>query len=620
MTTFCAATIRSAGSMWRLGAVTCCCLLSVGAADPWTALAEAAAQPAETAKKSYEALLVDRPGFLPAHFNLGTLLIPTDAAKAVSHLEQATRIPDPDQAAEAWHNLALARWQAGQLEGAVAAMTEAARGNPAFNAARDEIRRAALARLDEARRKAEAEALKLKLPDATIEAHVGEDLKAKVAATGGAGGYRFAATAGPGEQPKLPPGLALGSDGAVTGKPGEPGKFPLKVMVQDSAGGNATGTVTVAVLPQPAILTERLDEAVTGQPYHGELRVAGLGAVHWRVEGLPAGLAVETPAAASKSAAPGLGVIAGTPTVAGVFALTITAEDGKRKAEKKLDLVVSDSFTADTANVFPATAWAAYSAKLGVRGPAGDYRFQAASTGGLAMGSDGAIAGTPKEAGTVTLSATITAPDGRSRRCDLAITVNAPPVIDESEPIVLQQGRPAQRPLKIQGGTPPLTCALAGGALPDGVRLDPDGALRGVPGEVGSFKATVKVTDRWKSTAQHQIELKVDPASEQPPPQDQKQDQPKPDTADQQDQKQDGKDDQKQDGKDDQKQAKDDKKQGKDDKGGKDGKDGEQQQAAAMSAAAADRFLDQLPEEDKAALRHLLIGGSPPPKPNDQPW
>ena len=143
-------------------------------------------------------------------------------------------------------------------------MTRAAEYDPQFAAARDELRRAAIALLDEARVKAEAEAKKLHLSDVRLaDARVGEAFTATIAARGGTPPYRYAAAEGT----KLPPGLELASDGKISGTPTAAGMHQLKITVQDSAQGaanaksTANGTVTLGVLPQPAITTEHLSEA-----------------------------------------------------------------------------------------------------------------------------------------------------------------------------------------------------------------------------------------------------------------------------------------------------------------------------------------------------------------------
>ena len=111
------------------------------AEDPWAALAAASVKPAAEAEPALEELLRVNPGFHAARFNLGTLLLNHDPAKAAAQLELATAAADLSLAADAYHNLALARQRQGRLEDALLAATEAAKRNPAYAGLRDEMRR-----------------------------------------------------------------------------------------------------------------------------------------------------------------------------------------------------------------------------------------------------------------------------------------------------------------------------------------------------------------------------------------------------------------------------------------------------------------------------------------------
>jgi uncharacterized protein (TIGR03382 family) len=63
--------------------------------------------------------------------------------------------------------------------------------------------------------------------------------------------------------------------------------------------------------------------------------------------------------------------------------------------------------------------------------------------------------------------------------------------------------------LVANGGRPPYRWTLAGGHLPEGLVLDDDGLIYGIPVEDGSFAFDVKVTDDVARTAQKTIRLQV---------------------------------------------------------------------------------------------------------------
>ena len=141
-----------------------------------------------------------------------------------------------------------------------------------------------------------------------------------LSATGGTGTYIWAITSG-----SLPKGLTLTPSGVITGtgRIGE-GFFIVSVMVRDAQGGVTTPFVLHgSVAPAPGVVTHRLAEAVRGVRYHQVLQWngGGLGDPTWLIRSgrLPPGL--------SLLAATGL--IAGTPTTAGSYALSVTYEDAQ---------------------------------------------------------------------------------------------------------------------------------------------------------------------------------------------------------------------------------------------------------------------------------------------------
>ena len=701
---------------------------NVFAADPWKELTAASELPTTEAEAAIEQLLRTHPGFHAARFNLGTLLLEQDAARAAEQLQLATAADDATLAADAWHNLALARWKLGRLDDALVAADEAAKRTPTYAALRDELRRVALVRADEARRAAEAAAKKLALAATRLpEGRVGEPYRATVPIRGGTPAYHVALpapatppapaasalpattsaaaekigettfavpplTADPADPAAspgtavappipvtlppvvipsvavpspLPPGLTLAADGTLSGKPTAAGTFRVPVVITDAVNGTATGTIDLVILPQPAITTEALPEAVIGLPYTTTLACVGLRQPRWSASNLPSGLSCGVD-----------GIIRGTPTSVGMSSITLRAAEvatpplSARQAERKLELAVVDTFAPDVNPLPPATAGQPYTHRLGVRGPPQAYRW-AAADGQLTVAEDGTVQGTPAAAGTVSRPATIHAADRRVRDVALSLPVNPRPLITTGEPLRLQAGQPVDQPLPVTGGTPPLVWSTGDGALPAGVRLDPDGHLRGVAKDPGTATVTAIVTDKWQARTQAAVVVQVDPA---PKPDDNKPDDNKPDDHKKDDQKKDQKkDDQQKDGqqsdqkdgqgKDEQQQAGQDQKpgdqkpgdpktgdqpqgpikdqtkadgKGDDKKSDKkpDGKPGDAQsgkddEAAASEAAgnlnqmAADRWLDHLPAENRGVLRYQLLDGGekrPAPAPKGKSW
>jgi hypothetical protein len=580
-----------------------------GAADAWDRLAEISRKPAEQARTELEKLLGDEPGFAAARFNLGTLLLDTDPSKAAEQLELAAK--EPAVAANAAYNLAIARFKQGRLEEALVAAERAVALDPQAGALRDEIRRVVLARQDEARRKAEEEARKLHLDPVPLPVgRVGEAYTAKLPIAGGTPPAR-AVVAG---STKLPEGISLAADGTLSGTPRTAGTTKLEVELSDAAGAKVNAASELRILPRPEITTAHLPEAILGQTYRAQLAAVGFtGPQRWQIATLPAGL--------NGSAD---GVISGTPTATGTFTVNAQVGDGTVSANRLIELIVSDGFAPAEDPLPAATVSTPYQQRLTVRGPTQEYRWGMPSTHGLQVTPEGMLSGSPEQAGDQVLNAVISAADGRRRETTLLLPVNPLPLI-ASDPITLRAGSPADHALKVTGGTPPYAWSIQGGVLPAGVRLDPDGRLRGVAKDPGTSTVTVAVSDRWKASTQAEIEIKVEPPSEEPPKKDEQAK-----NEDQEEQKQD--EQQKQDGQ--QQTKKDDAKPGEQQDGEQKQDDQTQQQAAkeeaakeqaaqaaALNQTAADRWLDQLPDERRDTLRYqLLDGGDKAPAQRGRSW
>jgi Putative Ig domain/Tetratricopeptide repeat len=637
-------------------------------ADVWAALDAIDLSHKDKAKSALEALVLEHPQFYPAHYNLGTLLMDSERDAAATHFETATASPVPTLQHDAWFNLALVRFHQGRLEQAVAAANKAlALGaeRPETKALRDELVRIALIRSDEARRKAEEEAKKLAFSSKTLpDGHVGEMFDHLIPARGGSGGYRFALGA-PSAPPDtknnktpptnnsssatkntivpLPAGMTLDDNGRFHGTPTTPGTHELSLVLTDSANASVQGNITWIIQPKPALITEQLPEAIQDTAYSAIVESIGLRQPQWTVNGLPPGLKASTTPGEKLT-------ISGTPTTLGQFRLSIVADEGKRRAERDYTLIVSDSFAPDIAQLPPATAWAAYQHQMGVRGKPQRYSWKSPGAGGMSIQSGGLITGTPDQAGLLSFPVTIRAETNTSREYQLTIPVNPPPVIDESTPIQLTTEQAIQRPIKITGGTAPYTWNIEQGVMPKGLRLDSDGVVRGSASEAGEVKVTLGVRDRWQARTQKEITFSVtkrEKSDEQKQQEEQQkqQDQQNQDQQQQKDQQQNQQQNQQQtadnqqqnDGSEKDQQQKD-QQQANADKSAADqaeqasGKQNQDQQnkqkqeqaeqrAHVLNQAAADRWLDNLPKEDRDVLRYqLLEGGQVKPKQDGKAW
>jgi hypothetical protein len=145
--------------------------------------------------------------------------------------------------------------------------------------------------------------------------------------TGGTAPYTFSVSSG-----SLPPGLSLSSSGQLTGVPTVVGTFPFTVSMQDALGSTAY-TVSYSVVEgqsyvpshQTSTTPVSLPPGTTSSGYDTTLPspsgATGSSPTPWTWTvtsgSLPAGVTLSSG-----------GVLSGTPTVPGTYAVTVTASDG----------------------------------------------------------------------------------------------------------------------------------------------------------------------------------------------------------------------------------------------------------------------------------------------------
>jgi putative Ig domain-containing protein len=158
-------------------------------------------------------------------------------------------------------------------------------------------------------------------------AEVGVPVRSSLTATGGQTPYTWTATG-------LPPGVSVGSNGALGGVPTSAGRYTIAAHLVDANGAAKDATVTLVVRAHVAITAKSLPTATSGHAYRAKIAMrGGVAAFRWSLAGgsLPRGLKL-----AAKT-----GTIAGKAASGGTFHVTVRVRDALgASATKKLVLRV----------------------------------------------------------------------------------------------------------------------------------------------------------------------------------------------------------------------------------------------------------------------------------------
>lgn len=315
-----------------------------------------------------------------------------------------------------------------------------------------------------------------------------------------------------------PPGLRVTVDGKLTGTPTEAGTFEFWVALDDNSGPNnpfcllpstqSQSRFTLLVMPDLAVTTASLSRAVPGQPYSTQLQFSNPEAgwpVIWDLTqgSLPGGLSLSEN-----------GVISGTPTGPDVKQFTVRArEPFRRFGEKQLTLTVSTALQASSA-ARAGEVGLRYRGAIRAAGGVQPLTWSIASgtlPRGLALNTaTGAIAGTPRAAGSFALTFAVTDAAGQRVTVPAAIRIAARLTIATSRLPQATAGEAYRARLASTGGLAPKQWRIVRGSLPHGIALDRrTGALSGVARQTGTFRVTVQVTDRLGGKSTKTVTLSV---------------------------------------------------------------------------------------------------------------
>ena len=285
-------------------------------------------------------------------------------------------------------------------------------------------------------------------------------------------------------------------------------------------GGSSTGIVgriQYTASSAPAITTTALPDGTTTLAYNQTVTATGGTAPNtWTVDSgtLPPGLTIT---AGSPNAA-----ISGTPTTSGAYMFTLKVTDAAGQADtQQFTLDVRAPLVVVSASLVGGTVGAPYGpVSLTAAGGKTPYGWAlAAGSGplppGLTLAANGAISGTPTNAGTYTFTARAS-DSGSPARADtepfsITVTPSSALIISTTNP--LPAGK-VNQPYSVQftatGGTGPLTWSQTSGTRPSGLNLNPtSGLLSGTPTKAGKYTFTVRATDSAAHAVSKPFTLKI---------------------------------------------------------------------------------------------------------------
>ena len=268
----------------------------------------------------------------------------------------------------------------------------------------------------------------------------------------------------------LPPGLALSTDGRITGTPSREGTFNFTVKATNSLGSD-TKALTIAIGEKPTIgtTTATLPGALVGTSYSFTLAADGTKPITWSISGKPDWLTL----------APSTGRLTGKPTAKDSHTFTVTAKNAMGSDTKELTLRVGEKPTITTNVLKTGVAGVYYEQMLSATGTE-PITWSGTAPAGLTLASDGKLSGTIDKKGTYSFTAKATNEFGAVTK-SLRVVIGEKPGIKpiDLKPAIVGTNYTATLTAT---GTTPITWKLKdGSALPKGLSLASNGRISGKP-------------------------------------------------------------------------------------------------------------------------------------------
>ena len=271
----------------------------------------------------------------------------------------------------------------------------------------------------------------------------------------------------------------------------------VTVTARDAAGNSATDTVTVTFNVAPTLASVANQVTVEGQA--SSLQLSGADAdgdtLTYGANGLPPGLAL----------AVSIGLIAGTPTTAGTYPVTVTVSDAAQTATRSFTWTVTPETVPPVVAITSPTSAATFntsSATLMLAGTASDNVAVTQVNWANNRGGSGTASGTTSWSAVIALQSgsnilTVTGRDaaGNTATKTLTVTLNVAPTLASVANQSTVEGQAAS--LQLSGADADGDGLTYGGnGLPPGLAIAVStGLIAGTPTAVGTYPVTVTASD-----------------------------------------------------------------------------------------------------------------------------
>lgn len=354
--------------------------------------------------------------------------------------------------------------------------------------------------------------------------YVGEPYTLQLIGQAGCDLYRWEIPNG-----QLPKGLTMNSTGLVTGVPESTADEIPWMTIHDllpAQGGypwcggdnQSQRQFEFKVVPGLSIQTQSVPPGTVNQPYSATLSVytvtntkpfAGSPTTAtWSIKSgsLPTGVSLSTS-----------GVISGTPTSEGSYAVVVKAVGGGGVTDTETEvlsvrqpLAVNSQLTTNGRRL---EVGVPYTATQTATGGSGTYAWTLASgtlPTGVELKPDGSVAGTPTVPGTYTFAVKLADSEGRTQTLNTTLVVASPLAVSHSKLKSAKANHGYRQRIAWTGGVAPLQWRLVSGKLPKGVTLAKRlGLLLGKPTKAGTYRFEVEAADSFDVTSAARLTLVV---------------------------------------------------------------------------------------------------------------